>query len=58
MKKNILSVMIICFGVHVYAQKQEYKTKLDIPYYSESINKSDSYINERCVLDIFTSVRL
>ena len=53
MKKNILSVMIICFGVHVYAQKQEYKTKLDIPYYSESINKSDSYINERCVLDIF-----
>ena len=53
MKKSFLILFLIYSGILAQAQKQEYKTKLNIPYYSESINKSDSYINERCVLDIY-----
>jgi len=53
MKKYILSIFLIGLGFQCYSQKPEYKTQLNIPYYSESVNKSDSYINERCVLDIY-----
>ncbi|GGK18338.1 lipase [Yeosuana aromativorans] len=41
------NAMILC------GQNSSYITKNDIHYYSESINNSDSYINERCVLDIY-----
>ena len=30
-----------------------YALKLNVPYYSEAVNKTDRYINERCVLDIY-----
>jgi len=53
MKKSFLSVLLLCSVILSFAQKQEYKTKQNIPYYSESVNKSDSYISERCVLDIY-----
>jgi acetyl esterase/lipase len=53
MKKNLLFALLICSGILVFAQKQEYITRLNIPYYRDSINKSDQYINERCVLDIY-----
>jgi acetyl esterase/lipase len=53
MKKNLLFALLICSGILVFAQKQEYITRLNIPYYWDSINKSDQYINERCVLDIY-----
>jgi len=47
--------LLLCFfiGVTSFAQKAEYETKTNIQYYNAVTNKSDSYINERCVLDIY-----
>jgi len=53
MKKCLFLALLIVSGILAFAQKQEYSLKQNIPYYTESINKSDSYINERCVLDIY-----
>jgi acetyl esterase/lipase len=53
MKKIILLLSFLFIGVSSFAQKLEYETKSNIQYYSAVINKSDSYINERCVLDIY-----
>ena len=52
MKKTTL---LLCFfiGISSFAQKAEYETKTNIQYYNTEINKSDSYIDERCVLDIY-----
>ena len=35
------------------AQEHQYETILDIQYYYDSINLSDPYISERCVLDLY-----
>lgn len=53
MKKIVLSIFILLFGITVYAQKIEYTTTSNIPYYNDAIKKTDAYINERCVLDIY-----
>jgi len=53
MKKNFLLLLFLYSGVFVFSQKTEYLTKLDIPYYNNSISKTDQYISERCVLDIY-----
>jgi acetyl esterase/lipase len=53
MKKALFSICLICFGIYVFAQKAEYIIKSDIPYYSDSINQTDNYIKERCVLDVY-----
>jgi acetyl esterase/lipase len=52
--KKILSVFIVMIlGMVVYSQESKYLTKLNIPYYNDSVNQSDAYINERCVLDVY-----
>lgn len=48
----ILLVFIVC-GATSFAQTIEYATKNNIHYYSEAANKSDAYLNERCLLDIY-----
>ncbi|HJY12974.1 MAG TPA: alpha/beta hydrolase [Flavobacterium sp.] len=53
MKKIILLLSFLLIGVSSFAQKLEYETKSNIQYYNTTINKSDAYINERCVLDIY-----
>ena len=53
MKKIILLLSFLFIGVSSFAQKLEYETKSNIQYYNTTINKSDAYINERCVLDIY-----
>lgn len=53
MKKIIFLLIFLFTGVLSFAQKLEYETKSNIQYYDTAINKSDSYINERCVLDIY-----
>jgi acetyl esterase/lipase len=52
--KRILFILLV-FGATVkgFSQKTEYEFKYNIHYYQDSINKSDAYINERCVLDIY-----
>ncbi len=40
--------------MQIFAQNKDYQTITNIHYYDETTNKSDVYINERCVLDIYT----
>jgi len=51
MKKFLLTICLFLFSYPLFSQ--EYKTLSNIHYYDEKINKSDVYINERCVLDIY-----
>jgi acetyl esterase/lipase len=53
MKKIIFLLCFLFIGVLSFAQKTEYETKTNIQYYDAATNKSDSYINESCVLDIY-----
>ena len=53
MKKILLTIVFVLFWILAFAQDGEYETILNIPYYSESVNQSDEYISERCVLDIY-----
>jgi len=46
-----LAFVFISFSA--FSQKLEYETKTNIQYYNATANKADSYINERCVLDIY-----
>jgi acetyl esterase/lipase len=52
-KKFLLSLALLNFALVTFSQKSNYTTKLNIPYYSDSVNKTDEYIKERCVLDIY-----
>jgi len=51
MRKLLIFSFIFIFFFFAYSQ--DYKTVSNIHYYEETINKNDSYINERCVLDIY-----
>lgn len=53
MKKIALSFCFFIIILSSFAQKTEYDTKTNIQYYNAATNKSDNYINERCVLDIY-----
>jgi len=53
MKIFLLPILLFCFSISILAQESEYFTILNIPYYTDSINRTDEYINERCVLDIY-----
>lgn len=53
MKKFIYCFAILAFSYVVQAQETNYITQENIHYYSNSVNQSDEYINERCVLDIY-----
>ncbi|SHL09726.1 alpha/beta hydrolase [Flavobacterium chilense] len=53
MKKLIVLLSFIFIANLSFSQKTDYETKSNIQYYNSVINKSDSYINERCVLDIY-----
>ena len=50
MKKLALLSLLLGLGIQVYCQKTDYKTVKDIPYIDK---QNDSYIKERCVLDIY-----
>lgn len=56
MKKNLTLIVLLSLGTFLYAQKTEYTTQLNIPYYHDSVSKSDKYISERCMLDIYYPV--
>jgi acetyl esterase/lipase len=51
--KNLLLTILLGSGMIGCAQETSYKTIMNIPYYADSINRSDEYIRERCVLDIY-----
>ncbi len=51
MSKLLIFLIITLFSTPLFSQ--DYQTVDNIHYYDEKINKSDAYINERCVLDIY-----
>ncbi len=53
MKHLLLILALLVFQHSGHAQNIEYDTKLNIQYYSDSINLSDKYIVERCRLDVY-----
>jgi acetyl esterase/lipase len=53
MKKTISLILLLGLTCTVFAQESAYKTVENIPYYSDAISKSDAYISERCVLDVY-----
>ncbi len=53
MKNILLIVLLLCFGFIGFAQESSYDTELNIQYYDEAKNKTDNYISDRCVLDIY-----
>lgn len=46
-------ILFIGLGYGLHAQETQYEIKQNIHYYSDSMNQSDPYINERCVLDVY-----
>ena len=52
MKATLLIILLLIAGRSLDAQDSNYKTVSNVHYYSDDINQSDKYINERCVLDI------
>jgi acetyl esterase/lipase len=49
-------VLILCFALsalYTHAQVDNYEIVENIPYYGDELRKSDAYIAERCVLDIY-----
>ena len=48
----ILLVFTFCFG-SLWSQDASYALDVSIPYYSETRQSQDSYVKERCVLDIY-----
>ena len=53
MLKYIISIFVFLFVINLSSQEIKYEIKENINYYSDTLNKSDVYINERCVLDIY-----
>lgn len=51
MKKFLFILFLNLISIQIFAQ--DYKTISNIHYYDEKTNKSDAYINERCVLDVY-----
>jgi len=51
MKKLFLVIIFSLISISIFSQ--DYKTITNIRYYDEKTNKSDVYINERCVLDVY-----
>ncbi|PWE00935.1 alpha/beta hydrolase [Marinilabilia rubra] len=53
MKHTKLLLLLIFLTVNTVGQDTEYKSETNIHYYPSEVNQSDTYINERCALDIY-----
>ena len=53
MKKLFVTLLFFSFVFSLSAQDISYELKENIHYYPDSINQLDSYINERCLLDVY-----
>ena len=53
MKKIYLLFTLVLFVASTFAQKTEYVTQSNIPYYSDSLNQADEYLRQQCVLDLY-----
>lgn len=53
MKTTYFALLLLLISPILWGQKTEYVQENNIPYYNEAVTQSDSYIKERCVLDIY-----
>lgn len=53
MKNHVLLLFCLLLWQVPQAQEEAYSSILNVQYYPDSINKSDSYAAEKCVLDIY-----
>ena len=53
MRIRITFILLLIANFSLVAQDTDYTTESNIKYYQDAINKSDPYISERCVLDIY-----
>ena len=53
MKRILLILVTFLVYFESFSQQIDYQFEQNIHYYNDSINQSDAYINERCVLDIY-----
>ncbi len=56
MRKFLFIFLLISVSLNVFSQEAQYKTISNIPYYDNVKQNSDTYIKERCVLDIYYPV--
>ena len=53
MKTTYFALLLLLISPILWGQKTEYVQENNIPYYNEAVTQRDSYIKERCVLDIY-----
>lgn len=53
MKRIIILVLLLIHGITVNSQIRDPAKEINLPYYDDSINQSDKYIREKCLLDIY-----
>ncbi len=53
MKRLVFLFVLTGFSIFSNAQETTYETQTNLRYYDAAKNTSDSYISERCVLDIY-----
>jgi len=53
MKRIITLVLLLISGITVTSQTNDHLKEFNISYYNNSINQSDKYISEKCLLDIY-----
>lgn len=53
MKKLFLIVVLPIIGFAASAQQSVYTSTFNIPYYNVDVIKKDSYVRDRCMLDIY-----
>ena len=51
--KSLFLALLFTLGFSATSQNPVYITKKNIPYYENTSSQTDSYIKERCVLDIY-----
>lgn len=53
MKRQFFTLLLFLTAAFTFAQKTEYTTVTNVPYYNETTANTDTYIKERCVVDIY-----
>lgn len=58
MRKSLAGLLFFLILISASAQKTTYKTEKNIQYYPASVAEKDTYMAERCVLDIYFPTKL
>jgi acetyl esterase/lipase len=53
MKKQLILSMLLLISIACFAQDAAYWEDMNVPYYGEAERKQNTYLAERCVLDVY-----